>query len=422
MGAYDDLTGANHSEKVDDVITDVSSTTIPANTTDIAAVRNGINLAKQQNYTWMNNTLIRNSTKLSLAVREASIAAADAIQSGWNVINDSYDAVFGILKGYLDKSPGFKTDGLYHETNIIDTGNDGARDGYIQKIAGNVMIGSSWVKAPGIDRTRTSNPNLGSEVLWNSGPNPIAAPELSPAVFVVARNKYIWRAPIGQVPIAISQQNNSDSIGLIVRFNLFFYYTGGDLPANGENLIADAVMNNGLPDPQHPGNFFPIPHRIACFKCGHHGAKESTSNHFLTTTDARGAFISCGQKSFGKTSVIHPTQAVIDRLVAGDNRIRYFYLTNCREIRTHIPASQDPPANQLPLMENKSRLAGDNAEDNLAVSRHRGDIQIVINQAESNSTVTTMPLNGNQVLRQYHVVYYECDSGVTNFRMENTVF
>ena len=49
--------------------------------------------------------------------------------------------------------------------------------------------------------------------------NPIPAPAGSPAIFLVANNKYMWLAPANDVPIASGQPDNDDSIGLVIRFN-----------------------------------------------------------------------------------------------------------------------------------------------------------------------------------------------------------
>ncbi|HEX3557448.1 MAG TPA: MBL fold metallo-hydrolase [Thermoanaerobaculia bacterium] len=296
----------------------------------------------------------------------------------------------------------FRTDALYRNMHVIDIGNTPhmAND-YPWLIGGSITLTSGHrVLVPGTNRTRTSVDGiLGAEILWNSGPAPMAAPVSSPALFVVACLKRMWRAPANAVPIASGQPDNDDSIGLAMRFNRFFYYTGGDLPSQGEDLVATALRNWGLSDPQNLPNTFGPAARLACFKCGHHGSNRSTSDAFLATTQASAAFISAGYKPFGHQQVVHPEQQVVNRLHNAAS-ISRFYLTNCREQRANVPASQAPPRDQLPPP-NKSRLAGDNALRNLRPGRRRGDIFINLTEAGS----TGAPPAG----RRFSVRYYEAD-------------
>jgi beta-lactamase superfamily II metal-dependent hydrolase len=385
------------------------------------------------------NTLLRNAllVPLTSTPKRRAIAQAAGIAAGTTIGNAgarstaALTAVFNEMSSMVAPSSRFQTGGGYRNVHIIDIGNTPHMPAeYPLVIGGRVSYTSGGAAiAPGVNRMRTSNPNLGDEVLWNSGraagpgvPPPVAmpAPMNSPAIFVVACRKYIWQAPAFAVPIASGQPDNDDSLGLILRFNQFFYYTGGDLPSQGEDLIANAIMANGLPNPLGgPGAAFAIPHRIACFKCGHHGADGSTSANFLNTAMPRGAFLSCGFNP----SFRHPTQNVINRLnnVNPIYDIEYFYLTNCKFDTNHIPASQGNN-NQLNAPGNKSRVCGDNDDFNRAAGRNRGDITILISEAESTSPNIVGPLMAGQVLRQYSVEYFEDDAAVQNFRQENTVF
>lgn len=141
---------------------------------------------------------------------------------------------------------------------------------------------------PGRHRTRLT-PALGAEILWNAGPRAAAAPVNAPAVFVVAANRYVRGPPARQGPIGGDRCNNV-SIGLIIRFNNFFFYTGGDLPSEGEDLALDDILStrngNGLPDPQDPAARFPAPNHICAFKCGHHGSATSTSDNVVNRVAA----------------------------------------------------------------------------------------------------------------------------------------
>jgi len=250
--------------------------------------------------------------------------------------------------------------------------------------------------APGINRRRLSlgPADLGREILWNSGAAPIPAPAGAPAVFVVAAQSSAWQGGQASRGFATTQPKNDQETGLVVRFGQFFYYTGDDLPTVGEDLIGAAVRGNGFANPQG-GQAFDRPSRIAAFKCGHHGADGSTSDTFLQALDARAAMISCGSNQFG-TGDRHPTQNVIDRI---NVRVPRFYLTNCKYVTNHIPASNG--ADQLIDVNNRSRVCGDNADNNLAVGRHRGDARLFLTQAES----TAQPGPG----RRFHVAYFDHD-------------
>lgn len=398
---------------------------VPGGAGDNAAANYGITEAETDVVPPLNPRLIPSSSvkKRREVCRAIGIAAANAIAAGTagaalqatirtTVLNELQTAIGAKFR--------FSTGGRFNNTHVIDTGNGGEPNGYANIIAGQIMMSSSWIQAPGINRTRTSTPNLGDEILWNSGPNAVAAPANSPAIFVMATNAYVWNAPPADVPIAQAIDNNNDSIGLMLRFNKFFFYTGGDLITAGEDLIADAVMANGLPNPA--GGNFALPARIAVFKCGHHGADTCTSQHMLDTILPRVALISCGE------GYDHPFQETIDRLHA-DGNLRYFYLTNCKTNTNHIPASNGQ--DQLGVGGNKSRVSGDNNDNNLLGGRQRGNILLTIDQAESTSNSTIMPLSpGDTALRQFHVTYFDNDdvmvggvaAGVVGVRTEDSRF
>jgi hypothetical protein len=239
------------------------------------------------------------------------------------------------------------------------------------------------------------------------------APAGSPAAFVVACRKYIWHAA---GTINSGQPDNDDSIGLVVRFGNFFFYTGGDLPSPGEDLIAAAVMANGFANPA--GGAFPVAGRIAAFKCGHHGSGHSTSAAFLAAVNPVVATISCGENQFG-TGENHPDPAVIGRLQATAGL--YFYLTNCKYATTHIPASEG--TEQLSVVGNRSRVSGNNDIPNLTPGRDRGNIRLFLSQAESVAAAGPA--------RQFHVEYWENDdapavvgmpAAVIGLRTENHQF
>ncbi len=305
-------------------------------------------------------------------------------------------ALFNVIRSGVRPDARFLTNGRFRNTNIIDTGDTaGLPNGYVNiAMNGQVLNNNIGIDAPNLGRMRTSvaQGNLGDEMLWNTGPAAVAAPAGSPAAFLVACNKYMWPAA---GPIAGGLNNNDDSIGLVLRFNRFFYYTAGDLPSAGDQLVATGVMNNGFANPQGGPNFA-LPARIAAFKCGHHGSNNSTSQSYLNTALPRGALISCGTNPFG-----HPEQNLVNRL-HGDVNIQFFYMTNCQLLTIHVPASD--AQNQLTAVGNKSRIAGDNNANNLVAHRDKGDIILRIDTAASNSALA--------VNRRYQVTYYDEDQPV----------
>ena len=334
--------------------------------------------------------------------RSAAVAAGNAAGAGnfgdWEQrALPAATAVFAMLRAAVPEASRFRTNGMYSDVHIIDTGNNAEPEGYIEEINGQMLLDADLrAKLPNTNRLRSGHPpTLGEEVLWNSGHLAAPAPDESPAIFVVSAKKKVWKS--SDVP-GLKKSNNNDSIGLILRFNEFFYYTGGDLASNGEERIANAIMRNGLPKPA--GGFFPKPGRIACFKCGHHGSSHSTSTTFLNTTRAKAAFISNGGGQFKDET--HPAQATIDRL-HNNKHIDYFYLTTCYHPRTHVPASQQGLFDQqLTTPGNKSRVCGDNNPANLGDFRvARGSVWIWINQIVS----AFKPAGAFQ--RVFNVNYYE---------------
>jgi beta-lactamase superfamily II metal-dependent hydrolase len=350
---------------------------------------------KSKPITLVNDSLIY---KTKFAMEVARIAAYKVIAkavstkdaAAWT--RAARPAVWGEIKS----SGSFDTGGIYNKTSVIDIGDLNAPAGYVSSIQGRAIPKgtSSAVIAPGVNRQRTSiGPSwLTKEVLWNSGAGKTIAPAGSPAAFVVACQAYVWGK---STPITGGQAGNDVSIALILRFGEFFYYTGGDLPYQGEDPIADAVMKRQLPNPQ--GGLFALPDCIAAFKAGHHGSGHSTSAKFLTTIKPSAAFISCGKNTFGKGDK-HPNQELINRLAAKpQTRPKlYYYLTNCKYFTDNVPASAGKE--ELSDNSNRSRLCGDNDNDNKRVGRKRGDIRLDISQAQAAGTG-----------RKFTVTYWEHD-------------
>jgi hypothetical protein len=294
------------------------------------------------------------------------------------------------------------TQSFYRTLHMIDVGASGHPPvKYVPSLAGRIYwTNGNQTDVPGIARPRTilGQANLGIELLWNTGPNAMAAPNNAPASFLVAVDGYIWNAnPPGACPIVTTEPENDLCIAQVVRFNNFFFYTGGDLPAVGEDLIGPAVMNNGFNNPQGGAAFAPAT-RIPAFKCGHHGSTGSTSPGFLAQINPATLFISCGWNGFGHGDE-HPTQALINRLYA-QGSITDFYLTNCKYATVGIPASNGHQ--QLNVLNNRSTVCGDNADNNLDPARRgRGNAHLVITEAQS-----TIGPGPNRI---FFVVYWDDD-------------
>lgn len=340
--------------------------------------------------------LANTATRATKVANAVAIAAANAGLAGLDIRNAARSAALSALFNTVPKGSRFDTGGLYATTRVIDLGYTNAPWAWGPAIRGTYTASSNHhVAAPDIDRRRISLPSLGWEVL-SAGLGLAPQTATSPAVYVVAVDGTGW--PSGDPLPPSGQRQNDASIGLILRFNEFFYWTGGDLMSAGEDVVAGGVMASGLPDPA--GGSFPPPDRIACFKCGHHGSDGATSQQFLNTVNPAGATISSGAAGFQ-----HPSQVTIARLKAADS-IDFYYLTNCLYPRVGVPGSQQPPLAQIDPP-NTSRVAGDNSPDNLANARARGNIILALDEA----------LAG---LRAYAVSYW--DRTIPQQRIEYTDF
>ncbi len=397
LGCYDDFQGQNYSAQAATIATNARNAWNGLGTVEDAA-RFGVLYAENHVNYPLNGFLVPTTTKRRDSSYLGALAAANAIHNNNpNVLSAVFTDVFNCLRTVVSSKPQFFTRGRFKDSQMIDTGDPAQIPGtYVDFVAGGVYMSDTLVWAPGINRPRLQA-DYGSEVLWDSGPNAMAAPAGAPAVYVMARNGRVWNGtPNGSNAIGgIAIDNNKDSYGLILRFNDFFFYTGGDLTSDGENMVADAVMTYGLDNPT--GGTYNTPNRVAAFKCGHHGSDTCTSTYFLNRINPRASVISTGKNSYG-----HPEQGLVNRL-NGRNPF-YFYLTGCYWQRTHIPASYNPAGNQL-MGANKSRVAG-----GLAVPP--GNIKIGVTENESTAT---------GVAHQFRVRYYEYDAP-TAFRIEINPF
>ncbi|HEY0738273.1 MAG TPA: MBL fold metallo-hydrolase [Herpetosiphonaceae bacterium] len=160
--------------------------------------------------------------------------------------------------------------------------------------------------------------------------------------------------------------DNPQSIGWLLRFNNFSYYTAGDLTIPQEN---QAALYTG---------------QVSAFKLSHHGADTSTSQTFIDAINPRVAVISCGyNNSYG-----HPTQTIINRLQAKAS-IQHYFLTSCGANNALLPGCSG--TNQW-TANTKSRVSGSQAPV------HPGHVIIRITEAQSLAAT-----------RQFSVRYYEDD-------------
>ena len=288
-----------------------------------------------------------------------------------------------ILRGIAGARP-IDTNGLYTDCTIIDPGNLTTTDriSYQLAVEGAITISSVSYTATSIGRQR-ENDILGKEIFWQPSNRPrYVASDPVPLIFVLAENRDVLGAPN---PFTVTGHIENDiSIGLVVRFGDFTFYTGGDLPALGEDRVVKRLFqvsitlgNNSIPAPLH----------VCGFKCGHHGAETSTSHVFVSETFAATAVVSCGYNNAHD----HPRQVIIDRLQSCEYIQRMFF-TNVGMARYYVPLSPGysnlPPLNVTnpALMIPKGVVAGDNNPDNLAIGRFRGNIAIHVNAEEANCT------------------------------------
>ncbi len=252
---------------------------------------------------------------------------------------------------------------------------------YFNALLGKVNIASYTASAPALRRD-FEIPSLGQELLGTSDPD-------APKVYCVA----VLQRVLNSRTQVSTDNGNGISIGLAVVFGDFVFYTGGDLPVDGLNMIPNAIIGNAT---------FGSPAYIPAFKAGHHGSSESNSTAYLTATKPKTSIISAGYRQFGKNpDAVLPRQDVINWFTA-QATMKYFYLTNCKIIRTGVPYS-----NNLPQITkgNKSRIAGDNGFDpgegkrgapNLKAKQIRGNISMYVEEDQINTIGGT-----------FDVVYWE---------------
>jgi beta-lactamase superfamily II metal-dependent hydrolase len=363
----------------------------------------------------MNPIIVRNGPRqTSVAVAAGLIAGTVPLPTGIGPRSIAGTvAAFNEMNAGIPATAAFQTHRIYRNAILVDPGAAGVPAGYLNSVAGMAtFIGGAAITVPTAAHRRRSlgQGNLTNEIFWNTlgGGGAALAPAGSPAAFVVAANGWMWQVPPALAPIPGGAGNNGLSIGLVLRFGNFYFYTGGDLTTVGEDALATTVMAQPLPNPLGGAPFLPPPN-FAAFKCGHHGSDRSTSMAFINTLQAPVAVISVGGGIFN--GVAHPGPATVTRLHASG--VTNFYLTNCQFQTGHVPSSFGvnqifppagapvPPPVYPPYIPNKSRVAGDNSQPNLTPGRPRGDITIDVTQANA--------IAGPGGGRTFDITYFEDD-------------
>ncbi len=287
--------------------------------------------------------LIPTAQKISSVTRNTPDAFANNPADTAHMKDGIFESVFSQLRGYINPSlsawqPGdYYTYGLYSRSMLVDTGHSiWTPSLYPDIAAGKLMMSSRWIQVPGVARTRMK-PNPGTELLWLDSPAVrIPSTAADPEAYVFSCDREIWN-PVGpnQEIAMIGIDNNAASIGMIIRFEDFWFYTGGDLPAEGENHIAYNIAASGILTVR--GEPLRFPGRLAAFKCGHHGAGTCTDNYFLNTLNPVAAVISCGWNN----SYYHPSPYLLARLngAAGLQRVFLTEMFSLARKRTELPVA-----------------------------------------------------------------------------------
>ncbi|MDY7229367.1 ComEC/Rec2 family competence protein [Hyalangium rubrum] len=160
---------------------------------------------------------------------------------------------------------------------------------------------------------------LGQELLWHGAAPPVGAPTIT----CIAVNQYVHGAggPF-QSGMAVDPKNEK-SIALLVRFNNFRYYMGGDIESTQETQIAQQL------NPANNANG-----RVLAMKVSHHGSDRSTLGTFVNRLRPSAAFISCGYNNTHH----HPRPAVLQNL-QNCGQLQNYYLTadrNDQKFRTRV--------------------------------------------------------------------------------------
>ena len=377
---------------------------VPAGALDPAAALFGFNQAATK-YGARYRLVPGTAAIRSRVAMAAGIAVATRIATPGNpaTLADVQDAArtaaFFQLQNCIPAEARFDTEGKYRTTRVIDIGSAGdPPQDYLLAVQGEVKISNIVVNVPTADRESISVPALGSELLWDPAPPdqnaPVAIVISTPALNVRQPTGTGWNGPNRPVSFRGGTPGNCTSIGIVLVFRDFSYFTAGDLPVSGENPIGNALVNHALPDGR--GGFRGAAfNNIESLRCSHHGSEQSTSDTFVGTILPVTAMISSGINA----GYNFPRQRVIDTL-QNQAAVLSVFLTNCDYTRRHVPRSdQNQVVDQLAAPNNKMWVAGDR-QANHVIGRNRGDIKIHVDEAWATQVVGGM---------SYQVSYWEDD-------------
>ena len=218
----------------------------------------------------------------------------------------------------------FNTRGIFKNATLVDIGDgsytDSSSESYTLMTDGKAVINGDTIWPYGGTRLRLY-PDLKSELFFGEDDIPTNAP----TVFVVARNASYWDSSYtGEIYTTMSTDKNKKSIALLVKFNRFMFFTGGDLTSEEENAIATSFANSDSNKPWTDDT----PNQVTSSKAGHHGSRNSTSTTLLDEFSPRSVFVSAsGRTRFGRSDDTHPNRDTMKRLVQHTS-IRRVYLTN----------------------------------------------------------------------------------------------
>ncbi len=192
----------------------------------------------------------------------------------------------------------------------------------------------------------------------------------------------------GPVPNATNSENDL-SVGWLVNYLSFQYFTGGDLGGNS-TYSAD----NETPLANQVGN-------VDAFKINHHGSQYSTNQTFVNTLGAEVGIITVGTNTFG-----HPTQVVLDRLAAANC---FIYQTATGSGGT-IPTGKGVVANNHVIL----KTSGSNYTISYGATTHTysGDGRLIDTFADGN--FTSYPAWGGTISTWSIVSNSDVAAGATN--------
>lgn len=167
---------------------------------------------------------------------------------------------------------------------------------------------------------------LGDELLWYGGVPPVGAPTIT----CIAVNQYVDGVGGPFTSGMAVDPKNEKSLALLIDFNNFRYYLGGDIESTQEARIAQRLnpANNALG-------------RVLAMKVSHHGSDRSTAATFVNRLRPSAAFVSCG---FDNTHQ-HPRQVVLQSL-ENCATLQHYYLTADRNNHAFVTrvGRNGPPA------------------------------------------------------------------------------